>query len=443
MDGRRLLRAGLLAGCVLRALTLPLPGTGDVVIWKVWSFAGANDLTGMYGVGGTPPERRVLHWQGEAMTVDYPPLSLAELAVAGRVYRALRPAFQDGPLLNVIVKLPGLTAELAWLAWLWIAGRRVLGERAATWAMLATWLNPALLLDGSILGYLDLQMAVPLLLAVIAAARQRALLAGALLAVAVLTKAQAAFAAPAVAAVLAWHASQRLRTVAAAVVAGAATTAVAVTPFVLRGAWRNMWQAVGRLATHDMLSAQAANVWWIFTWCLRIVDVGPEWGWGRAWTQEVRILAISRAVALGYPNARTVGLVAVGAGLAWAGLRVRRDATVATASACAAWSMYAYALFAAQVHENHLAPAVLLLAPAAAIDPRYRGAFWRLTAIVSLNLYLFYGFGDGWPSRIPRSVTAIDASVVLAFVNVATFGWFTWTLASPSSRPEALPASRG
>ena len=171
MRDRRLLLAGLLLGCLLRAITLPLPGTGDVVIWKVWSFAGSNDLTAMYGIGGTPPERRELHWQGESMTVDYPPLSLAELAIAGRLYRAVRPMYQDGALLNVVVKLPGLITELSWLAWLWFAGRRVLGQQAATWAMLASWLNPALLLDGPILGYLDPQMAVPLLLAVIAAAR--------------------------------------------------------------------------------------------------------------------------------------------------------------------------------------------------------------------------------------------------------------------------------
>jgi Gpi18-like mannosyltransferase len=433
MSARRLLLAGLLAGCVLRALILPLPGTGDVVIWKVWSFAGANDLTAMYGIGGTPPEHRLLHWQGEAMTVDYPPLSLAELAIAGRLYRLIRPEFQDGRLLNIAVKLPGLGAELAWLAWLWFIGRRALGDAAAAWAMLATWLNPAILIDGSTLGYLDMQMAVPLLLAVIAAVRKRSGLAGVLIAIAVLTKAQALFAAPAVIAIVAWHRTPRWRALAETALAGALTTAVVVMPFAARGAWSNLTQALSRLAVHDMLSAQAANAWWIFTWILRVIDVGPEWGWWRALTQEVRILAISRSIALGYPNARTAGLMVVAVCLAWVCLRMRRGVSVATASACAAWSMYAYALFAAQVHENHLAPAVLLLVPAAACERRYRGVFWTLTGIVSLNLYLFYGLGDGWPSLIPRSATIVDASVVLAFISLITFAWFTQVVGRATS----------
>jgi hypothetical protein len=42
----------LLAGAVLRAAALPLPGTGDVGSWKIWSFAAATDPAGVYGVGG-------------------------------------------------------------------------------------------------------------------------------------------------------------------------------------------------------------------------------------------------------------------------------------------------------------------------------------------------------------------------------------------------------
>ena len=43
----------LLAGALVRAAALPLPGTGDVTIWQGWSFAAAHDPTGMYGVGVT------------------------------------------------------------------------------------------------------------------------------------------------------------------------------------------------------------------------------------------------------------------------------------------------------------------------------------------------------------------------------------------------------
>ncbi len=428
MASRRVLAAALVAGLLVRALALPLPGTGDVVIWKVWSFAASNDLTSTYGIGGSPPERRALHWRGEAMTVDYPPVALAELAVAGRLYRLWSPAFDDGRMLNVAVKLPGLVAELAFCIWLLWWGREVIGDTAVSWLAIAFWLNPAVLIDNSVLGYLDMQMAVPLAIAVAAAWRGRTAVAACLLMMAILPKAQALFVAPVVVVAALRQSATKLTSLAEMTGAAVATVAAAFVPFVARGAWTNVVQALSRLAAHDMLSAQAANIWWIFTWVLRVLDVGEEWGWRRALTQDVRILAITRAVALGYPNARVVGLLLVAALTFWGLVAIWRRPSFPIVAATSAWTMYAYAMFAAQVHENHLAPAVVLLAPAAAAEPRLRGVFWTLSAIVTLNLYLFYGFGDGWPPLISRQVTYVDASVVLAAVSLGTFVWFTRTL---------------
>jgi len=438
--GRRLLAAGLVAGALIRALLLPLPGTGDVVIWKVWSFAGSTDVVGMYGVGGSPPERRVLEWQGEAMTVDYPPLALYELAAVGRLYRAARPLFDDSAWLTMAVKAPGIAFELAVAVLLFFGLRRWTSEREAAWGLLAFWLNPAVLLDGAALGYLDAQMAVPVAAAVVAAWSGRAFVAGVLLAVAVLTKAQAVFALPLVLAWLAWRPGGR-RLVGVAGLGGLAATALIVLPFVVRGAWPNLMQALGRLATHDMLSAQAANLWWIVTWLLRVIAVWPEWTVWEAVTLEVRILGIERAMELGYPNARVVGLMLVGGALAWACTRARQVTSLGDLAALAGWCLWAYALFAAQVHENHLAAAVFLVAPAAALQRRYRPAFWVLSAVVALNLYLFYGLGDGWPPVVSRTVTIIDATVVLSVANLAAFAWFTTLVVRRTARTNA-PAAR-
>jgi hypothetical protein len=153
-----------------------------------------------------------------------------------------------------------------------------------------------------------------------------------------------------------------------------------------------------------------------------------------ALTLDTRILGIGRAMELGYPNARLIGLALVAVALAWACLRARRVATLTDAAALGAWCVYAYALLAAQVHENHLAPAVFLLAPAAAADRDFRRVFWLLSAIVTANLYLFYGLGDGWPPLVSRRITAIDATVVLSVVSVLTFGWFTVLVARRTRR---------
>jgi hypothetical protein len=170
-----------------------------------------------------------------------------------------------------------------------------------------------------------------------------------------------------------------------------------------------------------MLSANASNVWWIFTWALRVFDVWRESGAYRALTQQVRILAISRAIDLGYPNPRAVGLALVIAAIGCAVWRLRTAVTVANGFALAGFCAYAYALCAAQVHENHLYLAVPLFALAGSLDRRYRPIFWGTTAVVTLNLLLFAGLGRGLPWPVQRRWTGVDASVLLSFGSAAVF----------------------
>ena len=300
-------------------------------------------------------------------------------------------------------------------------GRRRFGLEASAWTALAIALNPAMVLAGPLLGYIDAQMAVPAVMALAAAAAGPGWLAGVLAAIAVLTKPQAIFVCPVIGAILisrrpGWRRAME------AMLGAAVTSSIVLLPYVARGAWANMVQALGRLATHDMLSANTANLWWIVTWILRVVDVAGEWGWWRALSQEVRILAISRAVALGYPNARVIGMALVAAACAWATWRARA-ASLAQAAALAGWSAHAYALLAAQVHENHLYLAVPFFSIAAGLDRRYRAVLWWVSAIFALNLLLFYGLGRGLPFPLERHWTGIDTSVLLAFVNVGVFIW--------------------
>src|SRR5262245_50270019 len=156
--GPRFLIAGLVAGALLRAVALALPGTSDLDIWKAWSSGAAHDLTGVYGVGGSPPIRRFLHWEGTEMPVDSPPVAVGEMAMVGRLYGIRHPRFEDSPAITVMVKLPGIAAEVVMVAAILTYGRRRYGEAVATWTALAFWLNPAVVLDGSVLGYLDAQM---------------------------------------------------------------------------------------------------------------------------------------------------------------------------------------------------------------------------------------------------------------------------------------------
>ena len=75
----------------------------------------------------------------------------------------------------------------------------------------------------------------------------------------------------------------------------------------------------------------------------------------------------------------------------------------------AAFCVHAYATLSAQVHENHLFAAVPLLVLAAAGRRAFLPIAIGVSAIVALNLNLFYGFGDGIGFALPRAITMIDA----------------------------------
>ena len=143
----------VVAGILLRAAALPGRGTGDVTVWKVWSYNAARHGVGeMYGVGGTPPERRELEFAGAKATVDYPPLALYELGLVGHAYWAWSHRhFPNATPLNAFVKLPGVAAEIGLALLLFATLRRQLGIAAARLTAAAYWLNPAALIDASIL----------------------------------------------------------------------------------------------------------------------------------------------------------------------------------------------------------------------------------------------------------------------------------------------------
>jgi len=418
--GPRLGRALLVAGLLIRILALPLTGTPDVDVWKTWSYAAAQDVSTMYGVGGQPPVRGVVRWGTRATTVNYPPAALYGLSLIGRVYRAFDPSFADGAALTVTIKLTILFAD-AVIAWCLFALVRRWSSDAHL-AALFYWLNPGAIMNGAVLGYLDPWVGALAMASIVALDRAWFGVGAMLMVLAACTKPQGLLIVPVVPILLFYRAGGRA--VRAAAIAGGAallTLAVLFAPFARIGALANADQAIRSSLRHDMLSGQAANLWWIVTWVLRASYAAAEMGVWSAWTMTIRILAISRVIELGYPNPRVIGALMAGSLYVWAFWRARRAAP-AVAIAAGALAVHAYFTLEVQVHENHLHLALPLMAAAAVQLPRLRGPFYLVSTIVALNLLLFYGIGRPFPLP-PRNFTVIDATVVLSFVNVAALVW--------------------
>jgi hypothetical protein len=440
-------RAAIVLGAVIRMATLPLPGTLDVVTWKIWSYVAAREGVGrLYGVGGSPPEHRLVSLHGAETTVDYPPLALAELGVAGRVYRWLNHGrYPDDARLIAAVKTPALLADAGVLAILYFSVRRLADEPRARWAAAAFWLNPAILLDGAILGYLDPLFVLPVVAGLVAAAFGWPVLAGMLSAAAFLTKPQAIVVAPALALAI-WNSGDRegaLRRAAAALAGAAVAGGFLLTPVLLAGALPNLLNAMGRLGAHDMLSGNACNLWWIVGYVMRAYYSMHDMGVWSAFTTPTRILAISRVVELGYPNPRIVGTLLTLAAFGWGLWTARRAGDLWMAAALAAFLVHAYATLSAQVHENHLMAAVPLLGLAAAGRRSYLPLLAAVSAIFALNLNLFYGVGEDVGYAIPRGLTIVDATVVVSVANCAALAWHALVLRVEACREPDEPTTTG
>ena len=87
------------------------------------------------------------------------------------------------------------------------------------------------------------------------------------------------------------------------------------------------------------------------------------------------------------------------------------------------------------MHENHLYLALPLLAFAAGARPRLRPVHIAISAVIALNLFLFFGLGRGIPLP-PRTFTIIDATVLLAAANCVLLVWHARAFHFESTVPE-------
>lgn len=382
-------------GLALQVAALPVRGTYDVSTFRRWaSFALTKGVPNAYSRTPVTPG-------GIAHPPDYPPLTVYILSGVMRVATVIDPApgfetraFSIG-LKALIVLLRVIVVALV----VFLARRATSDPGLARSVALAYWLNPALILNGPVLGYLDPLCWIPGLFAIVAAALGFAGTAGVLAALSLLIKPQGVFFLLPVAAIL-WR--SRDFGFPRAALNGGLVCLLSVLPFLLSTP-AGFMRSLRVNLTEDLLSGDAMNVWWL----INGVGVLATHGWS---AMEGRMPTLPLSVFsefVGF-NPRPFAAAFVIAVALWAFWHVRSRRDFALSAAMAAFVVHAYFVFAINVHENHLVYAIPLVGLAALTDARYWRLYVGLSAFVLMNLLVFYGLG--------RDFTSMDRT-----------GWF-WPL---------------
>ncbi|MDQ2807933.1 MAG: hypothetical protein M3Z04_13650 [Chloroflexota bacterium] len=474
----------LLVGLLLRGYWLTTPGYNGMGVWKAWAY-GTNrvGITEVYRLrqhpepaltwttltaaltGGLPAVK--VGFPDRAFDPDYPPGTFYLLGALAGAYRTwISPTFRDGPLLNVTIKLPLLLAELATALLLgWAVGHRR-GPGAGLAALASYWLNPTVLLGGSILAFLDAFYSLALLAGAVALlhGRVRGLWLG--WAVALALKPQALLVLPAV--VLLTSRGGPLRTARQMVPAGSLLLAISL-PMLLTGHLLGLLAGVAGNAHEGYVSANQFNLWWLWSYLYArrlghlqaaILQQGQltaltisqlrMWGWvlfacwtfflGQGWWERARLTARNAL-----PGAETVLLLAL--------------------------QLYGGVMLLTSMHENHLLGVLPLLALAAwwigaphqavskpvrrALQTRklrlrplpaaiYYGGTWLpgllyvgVSVVTGANLLMIFGLGVGAPYPLPRIWGGLDGSMVITGLNLLLFalGAGGWAALRAAPRP--------
>ncbi len=425
-------------GLLLRLAALPYPGTGDVMIWKVWAYSGAVVGTSrMYGVGGTSEVPSQYHMLRSALSRPSPTIRRWRCTswAPRRAYTGPRRSnrWENSAAFTVFIKSIPVVFEAALCALLFVALRRTAGDDAARWAVVVYWLNPAAIINASFGGYLDPLFVLPAVGALMAATAGRPMLAGCLIAASILTKPQGIFIVPAVMLAL-WNAAEsgaRHRRIVAGAAGAILVSGAVIAPYVTAGAWWNMVHGISSQATEIFVSMDGYNFWWIAGHAMWVA-----YAWQRgldAWAvfmAPVERIPFVRAAAHGLPFLRVAGTMLALAGIGWGLWIGRRARDLPLVAAVAAFSVHAYVTLGAQVHENHLFAAMPLLVVAAATRRRFAPILAGVSAFLALSM-VFYMFGAEESQRpLSRSLTLVDTTLLLAVFNCGLFVWHALVLRS-------------
>ncbi|HSN75332.1 MAG TPA: glycosyltransferase 87 family protein [Anaerolineae bacterium] len=403
------------AALAVRLVLMPLPEPIEfdlTYFWLPWMNYGAE-----HGLAQ-------LYLQGEPL-VNYPPFFLSLLVGLGKVYALLVPSLEHTPLQSALIRLPGVAADMAVGALLYLAARQIEQKRGWTsrLPLLAAglWLfNPAVIYVSSVWGQVDSIHTLWMLAALLAALHKHWGWSGLLLGLALLTKLQAIIVAPLLV-LLAWWSGWR--SLARWFGAAAVTVVAGLLPLWASGALQPVLDLYfGSVGFYPAMSMNAYNPWFIAH--LRTREVLGYW------------VEDSTAV-LGPITLRHLGLgLLAGYVLLVIWILIRRwrapsNEPAPWASAAqqlgiffaAGLLIFGFFMLATEMHERYILPALAPLALTAALLRPTRVPFVLLSVTALLNLIHVLPVTR---DQIQLMETLPDIRIHISVANTALFVWWTW-----------------
>jgi hypothetical protein len=347
----------------LSALGWSAPGTEDVAdIWLPWMDAVA---------------RHGLIKGYAAIDADYPPGASALLLAA----RRLLPDASGLVVLKALLAVAQLASTLLFAAYC-----RRIGPSLCFVAAIA--------LSASSLGYLDVLIAVPLLVALFAVLDERPALSSTALAIACLVKWQPLILLPLLLPI--WI--EQARKVPVGRLAVAASPLAAICAATAWWFWPEIWIALGQAFAHGTWSAYALNL----PWLLQLLSGMPP---------QVMDVPDRAIVAL------RLLFAAVYLPLVLCAWLTRRSAKTAMVYGLVGFA--AYFMLAPSVHENHLFTAMVLALVLWGRDPSMSWPAIGIALFANINLVVFYGLTGAPPfthgARFALLTGALSAVAAGAF----------------------------
>jgi hypothetical protein len=416
--------AAFVFGAAVRGAFLASAGSWDTEYWKAWTLRAADHgVTRVYGDPGAVPPGHLLAqmsgdeelWQvefaGRPFVVDYPPLAMFLWRWSWWAVTHGASGLDPPEARNVAVKLPAVLGDVAAVAvLLWALGGRGLWLAALYWAAPVSWLPSAAL------GYLDGAYAPLAAAALVAAGRGRSGWAGAWLAGACLVKPTAVVLAPAVAVALLPFGLGR------AFLAGLGVVCATLAPFAASGTLGAAVVHVYRILFQGTLSGGFPNPWWIVGHVIAVAR-------GASPADPVPFV---RLTTLRFP-AGTTGVVLFAVAAAFVLWRLRKARGAGPAALAGAALVFAYAMLAVGVHENHPHAMFLLLSCTGLPTRRLRAVALGASVVYVLNMLMLSGLGRFYGPRYAalepaaralatwRMAPGFDLTLLLAAAGTALF----------------------